>query len=621
MSFILSVPFCIPLVLFERADAFLVSVNYIINRFYLKKTNSEHLRKERMIIIKNNNLSERRHDIFKDMLQNIFTRADLKYEYLESEKAWKVCIGDGGDLVSDCKRSYSSEYKKRFTEIFRICLLEQDVQFLCIHNKEKVEFSRDNIIDNSLDYLRKLGIIICDPFKVDSEKALFNKLIYRFILSLLDVIFDVSDRSPVKQNKDAADDDISSSFEKKISVLKRQSEKKDFTSLIYSVANKADIGVIFDPDYDRDECNYAICISVYDRAFYAINSMDLITDVRYIEAEPNERWYSPDGYYEKNDNVSFTFRDWSKEDSQGYRQTWKYMIKGFDKYPFKSNAAFKPPQLCSDIKSFKLLNYDAFNYQLPRYFYFVTKLSEKELEAKYKYVYDNPALIRCIEAKGLCLLREKYSFNEKMYSDILLDNIVNYLEGLEKIDTSDFFNTEIKVKEYIQKLPDCFINVNTVFQYFKSHKADDKQAIIIFIYSVSVLIDNFCDCISNLIAAEGTPTEDESTYSFSCKNLIMIRKNLSEEVIAECAKKVKDFLDSQILVELIDEYRAYYNEHKESLNKLSNIIENTNHRSLYALLDAPCGGENKGYYPFEYLKRSLEILHELLTARIEGKAE
>ncbi len=37
MSFILGVPFCIPLVLFERADAFLVSVNYIINRFYLKK--------------------------------------------------------------------------------------------------------------------------------------------------------------------------------------------------------------------------------------------------------------------------------------------------------------------------------------------------------------------------------------------------------------------------------------------------------------------------------------------------------------------------------------------------------------------------------------------------------
>lgn len=563
-----------------------------------------------------------RHDILKDMLQNIFTRADLKYEYLESDKAWKVCIGNGGDLVSDCKKSYSPEYKRKFSEIFRICLLEHDVQFVCIHNKKKVEFSRDRIIDNSQDYLKKLGIIIRNPFKVDSEKALFNKLIYRFILSLLDVIFDVSDCSPVKQNKDAADDDISSSFEKKISVLKRQSEKKDFTSLIYSVAKKADIEVIFDPDYDRDECNYAICISVYDRALYAFNNMDLVTDVRYIEAEPNERWYSRDGYYEKNDNVSFTFRDWSKEDSQGmFRQPWNYMIKGFDKYPFKSNAAFKPPQLRSDIKSFKLLNYDAFNYQLPHYFYFVTKLSEKEVEAKYKYVYDNPALIRCIEAKGLCLLREKYSFNEKMYSDILLDNIVNFLEGLEKIDASSFFNTEIKVKEYIQKLPDCFINVNTVFQYFKSRKADDKQAIIIFIYSVSVLIDNFCDCISNLIAAEGTPTEDESTYSFSCKNLIMIRKNLSEGVIADCANKIEAFLNSQILVELIDEYIAYYNEHKESLNKLSNIIENTNHRSLYALLDAPCGEGNKGYYPFEYLKRSLESLHELITAQIGGMAE
>ena len=84
-----------------------------------------------MIKSETNEFNSTRHEIFKHMLKTIFTRADLKYEHTEAKKGWEVRIGKGGDLVSDCKKSYSSEYKRKFKEMFGICLLESDVEYLC----------------------------------------------------------------------------------------------------------------------------------------------------------------------------------------------------------------------------------------------------------------------------------------------------------------------------------------------------------------------------------------------------------------------------------------------------------------------------------------------------------
>lgn len=292
-----------------------------------------------------------------------------------------------------------------------------------------------------------------------------------------------------------------------------------------------------------------------------------------------------------------------------HHQTLKYVIKCCEKYPFKSNAVFNLPHLRSDIRRFQLLNYDTFNYQLPHYFYYITSLSETELEDKY----DNMNLLQHFEKKGLSLLMEKYSFTVKKHYQLFLEIIEIFLDGLAKINASTFFNTELKVKEYTLNLPDCFINVNSVFQYFKNHKADDMQSIIIFIYSFSVLIDNFCYCISNLTRMKVTTTEEENIYSLSNEHIII--NYLPEDSLAKCAETIKAFLDSYQLNELIEEYRDYYNEYKDLLNELSNIIENTNHRSVLAFIDAPCCGKNKGFYPFEYLRKSLESLYKLLITK------
>ena len=96
----------------------------------------------------------------------------------------------------------------------------------------------------------------------------------------------------------------------------------------------------------------------------------------------------------------------------------------------------------------------------------------------------------------------------------------------------------------------------------------------------------------------------------------MIRDNLSEESVTNYAENIRAFLDSQTLAEMIDKYRVFCNEHKETLNMLSNIIENTNHRSIHASIHAPRGIENKGFNPFEHLKFDLDFLYQLLITQI-----
>lgn len=544
---------------------------------------------------KTNEFNTSRHDIFNKMLKKIFTRADLKYEYNKAKNVWEVCIGNGSDLVSDCNKSYSPEYKRQFKELFRICLLESNVEYLCYHNKKKVDFSKDDVINNILEYLSSWGIILTNPFKAESERKLFAKLLYKYIVELLDVVFDIEKGDG---NKKPADHNISAAFEKKICQLRKRTNNTDFSTLIYSVACKNDIDIIFDQDFDRTECNYALCISVYGRAFDTINNIDMITDIRFIETEPEELWYGHNGYYKKNDNVSLTFCDWDiiGPHEELKRQPFQNMIKGFDHYPFRTNAVFKSPQPHSNVKSFKVLNYDAYNYRLPRYFYFVTKISEKELEKKYSYYYDNPSLIQYIENKGIFLIKDKYAFTEIMHSELLLENTMNVLEDLIKIDVPSFFDTKIKAKEYISKLPDCFVNVNSFFKYLESHKAEGNQAIIIFIYSLSVLIDNLCHNIDYWTMTE--------------------KNSLPEEKRVFYITRIKDFLVSDQLIRFIEHYRNFYSEHKAVIQELSYIIDNTKYSSQCANIDSSCGDNHKQFYPFEYLKRSLEVLSELLIANM-----
>ena len=553
-----------------------------------------------------------RHDIFKHMLKTIFTRADLKYEYIKAKKVWEVRIGDGSDLVSDCKKSYSPEYKRQFKELFGICLLESGVEYHCYHNKKEVAFSKDDVIKNILDYLSSLGIILTNPFKVDSEKKLFAKLLYKYIAELLDVVFDIKEGEGILN---AADHNISAAFEKKIGQLGKRTAITDITTLIYSVACKNDLEVIIDPDYDKGECNYALCISTRDRMLDVNNNVRMTTEIIFIDSVPAERWYTLDGFFEKRENVSFTFLDWNTEDSvkEFRNQPWRIMIKGFEEYPFSKNQQFKSRKLRNDVQYFELIDYDEYGHQLPRYFYFVTKLSEEELNNKYSSFFDNPSLLSHLENKGVFQLKKVHSFDEKKYLRQLLENIVNPLSMLLKVDTGTFFDTELKLKSYISNLPDFIRNHNSLFQFLKKHKANEKQTIIVFIYTVSVLIDSLCNYFENLTISEGVPTSEPYTYNFRYRCIMMIKNNLSEDVIKSYADRIKVFLDSGKLTELIEAYRTYYDVRKDCLSDLDRIIDSSRSRSILSLTSNSIDEDNKGFYPFEYLRSSLEVIYELLT--------
>ena len=106
----------------------------------------------------------------------------------------------------------------------------------------------------------------------------------------------------------------------------------------------------------------------------------------------------------------------------------------------------------------------------------------------------------------------------------------------------------------------------------KSHKANDKESIIIFIYSFSVLIDNLCRSLSYFTMMDSIEKEDEYTANYTFKNILTIRSALPEESIAKYANRIKVFLDSRNLDDLIDKYSIYYTEHEEYLKKISMIL-------------------------------------------------
>lgn len=556
-----------------------------------------------------------RNEIFIDMLKSIFTRADLKYDYINNEGKWEVSIGAGSDLVSDCKKSYSSEYKCKIDKIFEICLLDVNTCIRCFHNKSEIEFSRENVINNTIDYLIGLGINIGNPFKIESERYLLSKLIYKYIVQLLDVIFNVDSQSLVKERKGVGDDIIKNFYGKRISKLKKQVEKSDITSLIYSNAAKSDIEVVFDSDYDKSEYNYALCISLYNQRIDMFGNLMMITDVSYIEREKTERWYGINGYYQKIDSIQLTFCDWENPENkdQVYQQDWVHMISGFEKYPFPTNAVFKPKTYRKDIKRFEVINCDSYDYKLPHYIYFVTKLSKEELKKKYSSIYDNPNLKCYMEYKAIIMLKERYDFNEEKYSKLILDNILNFLNWISAIDHKSFFDINLPLKEYIITFSDIFLNLSSIFQFLKSHNADNKQAIIIFIYSVSVIIDNLCHYIENITLANCTSISEDYTATFRLNNAIMIKNNLSTEQIRSYADKIKAFLDSDKLSEMIELYREYYDVRKKELRSLENIIDNFNYGSTHSTIHNSIVDENRRYVPFEFLKSELEKLCEILN--------
>lgn len=97
----------------------------------------------------------------------------------------------------------------------------------------------------------------------------------------------------------------------------------------------------------------------------------------------------------------------------------------------------------------------------------------------------------------------------------------------------------------------------------------------------------------------------------------MTEKNsLPEEKRVFYITRIKDFLASDQLIRFIEHYRNFYSEHKAVIQELSYIIDNTKYSSQCANIDSSCGDNHKQFYPFEYLKRSLEVLSELLIANM-----
>lgn len=81
----------------------------------------------------------------------------------------------------------------------------------------------------------------------------------------------------------------------------------------------------------------------------------------------------------------------------------------------------------------------------------------------------------------------------------------------------------------------------------------------------------------------------------------MIKNNLSTEQIRFYADKIKEFLDSDKLSEMIELYREYYDVRKKELRSLHNIVDNFNYSSMHSVIHNSIGEENKRFVPFEFL--------------------
>lgn len=346
------------------------------------------------------------------------------------------------------------------------------------------------------------------------------------VLKMIDVIFERASEKPSMK------EDISCRFDKAIKNIRNKVSKNDIRELMYRIAHKRDIEIIYDKDYNEQDYNYALPVFVG-----------------------------------RNECKIRGFRYFNYGIEMSFDKEYDYSIKKYRAYPYglqmlplDKSENFTVDDY-NDTCSFKVFNIKRRKYYLPLYFYFATNLSA---EKEHSQLQSGQIILGCslnfdvnaiIKIKAMKGLSENYQFNCKEYICDTLNCLDTILDEIYTLNYREFF-TGKKISNSL------FMDYDNFESILKNNNFSTNKAKEIYIFLIGKVIEELSDYITYI-------NED----SIICYN--------ENEVVKGHIKKISDKANSQNLAVIAKVYEEFLENNNECISDFKNKVSILNHTSVF----------------------------------------
>lgn len=473
----------------------------------------------------------------KSIIKNLFDITTIDYSVFENT----VKLGEGYEISKvQCTDFYYNKFKKIISYSF---------------NKESDEAKRKRLLTNSVKLFKQYSIDVEYYFESLYERRLYSRWLSMQVSKMIDVIFErTSEKSSMKE-------DISCRFDKVIKNIRNKVSKNDIRGLMYQIARKRDIEIIYDKDYNEQDYNYALPVFVGS-----------------------------------NECKIQGFRDFNYGIEMSFDKEYDYSIKNYKTYPYglqmlplDKSENFTVDDY-NDTCSFKVFNIKRRKYYLPLYFYFATNLSDEKERTHLQGgqiiwgYYSNPDVNANIKFKALKQLSEIYQFKSQEYICDTLNSLDIILDKIYTLNYREFF-TGKKISNSL------FIDYDNFESILKNNNFSTNKAKEIYIFLIGKVIEELSDYITYI-----------NVDSIICYN--------ENEVVKGHIKKISDKANSPNLAVIAKVYEEFLKNNNECISDFENKVSILNHTSVF-------GSTIKN--PYTLLEYAVKYYQSRLEAKLKAE--
>lgn len=446
-----------------------------------------------------------------------------------------------GKIETFNNHSYTNTYRKKYDILFDITFNTVKYKFYYSNSNSKKKFSRDNAIQNIVNYFKEFGINFPNCFENAHEKYLFSKLIYKLISTeLLPAIFITEENVKCCDKKVLGQEDITADFTIAIKNIKAVLESNDIVSIIYRNAKMSDIETVYENNYKEPRREYnlvtCMCIEEVEEYLYELWSFDPIIEM-YIATKPYEIYNSE-------------LSDFSGSIEKLKKQSLLLSMDGMAAFEFPNDIYSK--QRTVDGIIIKCLNNIATFSFLPRYFYYAPKLDQYSSEFRENgFLRSEVTVYQNMRRNAAKALQEKYQAKFKKYYENIMKTIITNTDMLSSVDYEYLLiGNRCEKQELAKALGNMWQDINRLYAvlYDGDYDAADIKAVIIWLieYSVSMMNNAIEEIIAvphRIIGVDKDPSTNVSGF------ITQLRNYVSKSAIRKFATKIEASFDKLQQVE------------------------------------------------------------------------
>lgn len=470
-----------------------------------------------------------RREAIDNMLRGIFGNINVNFE------SQKVIIND--DRIR--KTLFSPTSKTNLRHLLEVTFKNTDVVFEDKKKGKNFAIDKEMIIDNTVKYFRELGIYIPEIMNSTERWLLGIRMCDVLLEYMLPAIF--RNINTEMEKIDIENVNISSEFNEAVDYIKSKFNSGDFFEQLYVDIKSSDIEKIYDTDYDKDECNYGLCVCTFFKIIFDV--LKTVPSIYYYcdtKSEPSDFSNKCDGIFEK-----LTSRLEFKEglDNKNFVSPYYFTEKQENRINKTKNK----------IKEYKLnfnVNIPTPSF-IPRYYFFMTKLNDDIIKERYitnEKEEDTTSklaneIYSALLEKAAVQIRTKYTNEIIQYYLKMLNNIEDVFSNFLAIDIESILSYKIESISDFKKALSSSCNEDDIDKMwdFCEEKGLSAQQTSRFIYcSIEDAMRAYSFLISDYV--EGIENKP--------KILLVIEKYISKAVIEKHICTLTELLKNARIDEL-----------------------------------------------------------------------